>query len=342
MTRPLDPPTRPPADPAIAVATASTIEANPRRVSWGAIFAGALIAVALQLLLNLLGLGIGLATLEPGGDAPGEGLAWGTIIWWALSGFAALFVGGAVAARLAGAPSHVDGALHGVTVWAVSTALAIFLVASSFGALINTTLGWVGSGIGAVGSATAANLPTVVDEIQQRVDIDRDTWTEVQAELEEVLRQTGKDELQPGNIEARAERIAERATDGAATAARRPGAADGELRAAVRKATSFGQELVDAADEEAAVNLLAARTDMTRDEAAATVDRWQAQFDDAQERVEVWAEQARRATANVVDEAGDAAAAAAFGAFFLLLIGASAAAIGGATGAPEDQLDPQS
>lgn len=338
MTRPLDPQPPRPSEPAIAIATAEAVDASsPRRVSWGAIFAGALIAIALQMLLNLLGLGIGLATLEPGGDAPGGGLALGAILWWALSGFAALFVGGAVAGRLAGSPTHVDGALHGVTVWAVATAFAMYLVASSFGALVSGTLGIVGNGIGAVGSAAAANIPSLADEIDRRIDLDRETWTDVRAELEEILRQTNKDALQPENIEARASDIADQAGDRARAAAQRPGAADGELRSLVRRATGFGQELVDAADEEAAVNLLVARTDMTEAEAAATIDRWQSQFDDAQQRIEAWTQSARNSAVDVVDETGDIAAGAALGAFLVLLIGASAGAIGGATGAPEDR-----
>ncbi len=43
-----------------------------RRVSWGAIFAGAVIAVALTALLGLLGLGIGLDSFEVGEDAIGK------------------------------------------------------------------------------------------------------------------------------------------------------------------------------------------------------------------------------------------------------------------------------
>ena len=52
------------------------ISAAIKRVSWGAIFAGAVVAIVTQFLLNLLGLGLGLTTFEftggddtPGGDA---------------------------------------------------------------------------------------------------------------------------------------------------------------------------------------------------------------------------------------------------------------------------------
>ena len=36
-----------------------------RRISWGAVFAGALVALVVQLALSLLGLGIGMGTVDP-------------------------------------------------------------------------------------------------------------------------------------------------------------------------------------------------------------------------------------------------------------------------------------
>ncbi len=336
-TAPTPPPsttTRVPSATAVDVVGA----APPRRVSWGAIFAGGLVALALQLLLNLLGAGVGLATLEPGGDAPGSGLAIGAIIWWALSGFAALFVGGAVAGRLAGSATHTDGALHGVAVWALSTVLAIYLVASSFGALVSTTLGAVGQGLSQAASVASSNLPSLESEIDRRIAIDGETWQEVETELREMLRQTGKEELQPENIESSVEGAVATTRRNAEDAAARPGQMDHELRSTIRRVTRVGGDLVNAADEEAAVNLLVARTDMTQTEAQATIDRWQAQFDDASERLQALVEDAKSAGMEVVDETGDAAAGMAFQAFFVLLIGAVAAGIGGATGAPEDRI----
>lgn len=76
-----------------------------RRVSWGAIFSGAITAIAVQLLLNLLGAGVGAATINPQqGQQPGQGLALGAAIWFVLASIVSLFVGGWIAARLAGIP----------------------------------------------------------------------------------------------------------------------------------------------------------------------------------------------------------------------------------------------
>ena len=92
---------------------AHTIMIN--KVSWGAIFAGVVVALVVQVLLTMLGVGIGLATLDPGtGDNPAAStfsIAAG--IWYVLSGIIASFAGGYIAARMSGKTMPTTGALHG-------------------------------------------------------------------------------------------------------------------------------------------------------------------------------------------------------------------------------------
>jgi len=47
------------------VGVAAPLTASLRRVSWGAILAGVVVALAVQVLLAMLGAAIGLATIEP-------------------------------------------------------------------------------------------------------------------------------------------------------------------------------------------------------------------------------------------------------------------------------------
>jgi hypothetical protein len=90
------------------------------RISWGAVFAGVVVALATQLLLNLLGIGIGAATLNPGaGDSPSAtSLSIGAGIWFALSSILAALAGGYAAGKLAGVPNETTGSWHGLTTWA--------------------------------------------------------------------------------------------------------------------------------------------------------------------------------------------------------------------------------
>lgn len=155
------------------------------RVSWGAVFAGAAIALAVQLILNLFGLGVGASTLSPatGNNPTATTFSLGAGLWWALSGIIAAFAGGYAAGRLAGQPKDSSGAWHGLTAWALATLVVVYLLTTAIGGLIGgafQTLGTLASGaaqtIGTTAqTATQAAVPALsraadpLSEIEQSI-----------------------------------------------------------------------------------------------------------------------------------------------------------------------------
>ena len=112
-------------------------------ISWRAVLAGALIAVAVGAMLNLLGVALGAAAIDPyeltRGEA--EGFTVGAGVWIAIANAVALFVGGFIASRAA---SHSDlhkGVLNGLAVWAVSFLLAILIAAATASGSVASSLG---------------------------------------------------------------------------------------------------------------------------------------------------------------------------------------------------------
>jgi len=134
------------------------------RVSWGAIFAGVVVALVTQVLLTMLGAGIGIATLDPGtSDNPAAStfsIAAG--IWYMLSGIIAAFVGGYIAARLSGKTVATTGALHGLTTWALTTLLVLWFLTSTVGALVGGVFSGVASAVGGVGRTVASAAAPIV------------------------------------------------------------------------------------------------------------------------------------------------------------------------------------
>src|SRR3954454_7006597 len=89
-----------------------------KRVSWGAIFAGVVVTVVLQLLFTLLAVGIGAAKVEPLQQAdPGKGLGVGAAMWFFVSTLIAVYVGARVAGHLSGSAPSSDRMLHGILTW---------------------------------------------------------------------------------------------------------------------------------------------------------------------------------------------------------------------------------
>jgi hypothetical protein len=138
---------------------ARTIMLN--RVSWGAVLAGVATALVTQLILNMIGIGIGIATLDPAtGDNPqASSFSIAAGIWWTLSGIIAAFAGGYVAGRLSGRPKESTAGFHGLIAWAATTLVVFYLLTSTLGSLLggvyNTVSGAVG-GLGRTAVQTAA------------------------------------------------------------------------------------------------------------------------------------------------------------------------------------------
>jgi hypothetical protein len=108
------------------------------RVSWGAIFAGSMVALALYFLLTLLGGAIGLSVSDKvrSGTLATAAAVW-TIVVTALS----LFVGGYVTSQCTAGENKFEAVIYGVITWGVLFAMLMWLMASGvrsgFNALVS-------------------------------------------------------------------------------------------------------------------------------------------------------------------------------------------------------------
>jgi len=96
----------------------STIDMMPvkSRVSWGAIAAGAMVAVAVYFLLTLLGIAVGLEVSASRNDVS---LGTGAALWSILTLLLAMFLGGWATSRLAVGETKLEAVLYGVILWGV-------------------------------------------------------------------------------------------------------------------------------------------------------------------------------------------------------------------------------
>ena len=133
------------------------------RVSWGAVFAGLVIATALQITLSVLGAAIGLTALD--GEDSGKAFGIGAGIWALLVPLITLFVGGMVAGHLAGVRDKTDAFLHGALVWAVSLLLAAWLIGSGASRLVGGTLNMAGNLAGNVAGGAAAGAGNAAGQV---------------------------------------------------------------------------------------------------------------------------------------------------------------------------------
>lgn len=137
------------------------------QISWGAVFAGVVLALTVQFLLNLLGVGIGAAVIDPGtSDNPAAGtasIAGG--IWYVAAGLIGAFTGGYVSSRLSGRPVKQTGSFHGLVSWAVTTLVVLYLLTTSVGALVGGVFSGLSGAIGGVGGAASTAMQTAAPSL---------------------------------------------------------------------------------------------------------------------------------------------------------------------------------
>ena len=113
------------------------------RISWQAILAGSILALAVHLLLTLLGTAIGLSVHD---NVNGRSLAIGAVAWTVVVTAGSLFLGGFIASQFTTGENKLEGAMYGLLVWAVVFGMLMFVaartVAGGFSAMVgmaNTT-----------------------------------------------------------------------------------------------------------------------------------------------------------------------------------------------------------
>ena len=115
--------------------TREIIDRRHPAVRWSAIFAGTAVAVGLWILLQIFGMGAGLAAVDTDRLGSLRGVSIGTTVWSLLAPLVAMFIGAWIAGKLAGSRDDRVAMLHGVIVWALTSVLGVLACVSLVSAL---------------------------------------------------------------------------------------------------------------------------------------------------------------------------------------------------------------
>jgi hypothetical protein len=169
--------------PVMPAEDARTILIN--NVSWGGVFCGVFVALVIQLILNLFGIGIGASTLDPGtGDNPSAtSFSMVAAIWWAVSGIIASFAGGYAAGRLGGRPKESTAGWHGLIAWALTSLLIFYLLTSAVGSIVGGAFNTLTSAAGNVASTAGGAVQTAAQTAAPGIAQASDPFASIQQSL---------------------------------------------------------------------------------------------------------------------------------------------------------------
>ncbi len=234
---------------------AAPMPSRVRRASWGAIFGGMFVTIVLQVMFTLLGLGVGIATLQPAQQqTSAQTMATASGIWLLVTGLISIWVGSCVAGRLSGGPRRADGLLHGIITWAVSTVAMFFLLATTVGSILGGTGALVQSAISSRTSAEGGQNNAQSFEQQAK-----NLFPQAGALLPPTGRNSGQQT--PGNLTALAEQ-------------------DPDLATALGRMEANGGARAQQ-ERDQVVNILTTKHNLNQQDAANLVNEWDRQFQQA-------------------------------------------------------------
>jgi hypothetical protein len=313
---------------------ATTVPARFSRVSWGAIFAGFAAAMGVQIILGLLGLSIGLVTIQPTHEQnPLAGLGTGAVIWWIATTIIALIAGGWVAGRLAGVPRVIESAVHGVLAWSLLTIFSALLITSAVGGMLSGAVNLVGHGLAAVGYG-ASGVATAMNAGGTNSNL-----SALGANTGLVPHLTGRPAAAE-EVRREAQELVQQGRTGTTGNSQTGGANAGTGgQDAVVVVNRFIRQLETGnhgqVERESVVNVLTSQAELSEQEARQTVNRWEQRLGDAASGPNMsTTQQVKEKAAQVTERVSGTLASAAFWSFAAMLLGAVSAAVGGWLGTP--------
>jgi hypothetical protein len=268
----------------IPIEEGTRLRAGPA-ASWGAIFAGAVVAVATSLVLLALGAGLGFASISPW---PGQGVSASTFaitgaIWLIVTQWLSAAMGGYIAGRLRHRwlATHVHEVFfrdtaHGLVTWAVATMAVAVVAAGSIGSIAGSATHSVSAVAGAGIRGVAAGASDVGSMTRPEAGTRSDAGGMVSSayDLDRLLRTPT-------------------AASGSANAA---AASSGEVRAEAMHLAMNAAVTGNLSEQDRSylASLVSAKTGIPQDEAAKRVDTFISEAKDAQTRLKAAAEEARK------------------------------------------------
>lgn len=182
-------------------------------ISWQSIIAGTIAALAISIVLGVLGVALGFTVIKPTSDEPTSGLGVAFGVWGVISVILSLAVGGYVAGMFSG----VRGVEHGFMVWATVLIAATLFSGLAVGSAVKT----VGAAVRSIGNSAASVASSVghsvsgiassaVDHVhhslQNSVNLDFDSG-ELKGEVGSVLRDTNVPTLQPEYLKSQMQEV---------------------------------------------------------------------------------------------------------------------------------------
>lgn len=310
---------------------------SARKICWASILGGVTIALTLGFVLNLLGVALGFAAVNPDMESV-KTLSTMSIVWIFVAGVIAMFTAGWVTTHLSGVANATKGYWQGFIVAGVTTLIMLGIATTSLGSFIGGSFNIMGKIVGASGSIAKGTASAASGIASNAPNMNKD---DVISRAKEFLPSSLSPLIDQLNYEA--DSFMESVNNDVANAT--PSAADLEAKAkAAKEKAEFYRKKVTPAlinflqsigtdnyeqSKKDLVNALAEASGKPQADIENQVAAWQKTFEDAKEKAVQAAKDAAMKTASMLSHF-------AFIYFFVILISIVSAGMGGMVAARKE------
>jgi hypothetical protein len=285
--------------PPVGIAIETTVGQEQSAVSWGAILAGALAAIATTLIMMVVGSGLGFSLISPWASENPEvsTLAASTLVWfgvtqWISSGFGG-YLAGRLRTRWADVPRdevYFRDTAHGFLAWALATAIVASVLTTAISVLVGGTVAVTSNVASAAaqgaGQAAVQSGATVADPTGYYTDMLFRSGPSTAAGA-----QAGPTPATPATPGLAPPAPAATGPSTSTTVATEDTDRRGEATRILINGAAAGE--IPASDREYLAELVASETGLSGEEASARVDEVLARAEQAKAELQQTAEQAR-------------------------------------------------
>jgi hypothetical protein len=177
------------------------------KLSWGALFGGVFVTLGVWVLLTVLGLAIGLSSIDPSDPHTLKSAGIGAGIWSAIVPILSLFCGGLVASRTAGIVDRSTGSMHGFVLWGFTIIASVAMTGMIVRGLVGVVAS-VGSGVASAAGQVMGEGARSGPQIGAALGIDAN---DLVGPINQELRSQGKPTVTADQLEAATRDVAQSA-----------------------------------------------------------------------------------------------------------------------------------
>ncbi len=314
------------------VQTDMVITSLANRISWSAILAGLVVALALHMAFSTLGIGIGTASIDAfDRKNPTEGVPTMLFMWMFGSGLIALFVGGWVAGWSSGS-SPIDSTIHGIMSWALATVAILILGMTSVGYAVGGMFRILSEGVSKVAQSAAAVVPNAAQMAGELIGINTPgiNWNSIKRDAERLFQDVGeetKELVAVGSERSEGDHGNNGHRNRSKSSFDRQ-----DILEMVEKSYGVVRDGIKDEDREGLKNALVNRMGVNEDDAKRTLEKWETSYAEAKKQYQSHLVEAERTARESADIATRAVSRVALWTFASLMFGMIIAGLGGYMG----------